>query len=94
MSDEQEKLESEMEAIHVANERKQAMLKSKLYLLVSAFSVGKEIRLEKDKATVDDMFKELQELAHSAHSSKNFQSAQSAQKNQKPIITSPGDYYG
>jgi hypothetical protein len=94
MSDEQEKLESEMEAIHVSNERKQAMLKSKLYLLVSAFSVGKEIRLEKDKATVDDMFKELQELAHSAHSSKNFQSAQSAQKNQKPIITSPGDYYG
>lgn len=35
------------------------MLKSKLFLLISAFSVGKEIRLERDKATVDDMFKEL-----------------------------------
>lgn len=75
MSDEHEKLDSEMEAMHVLNERKQAMLKSKLYLLISAFSVGKEIRLEKEKATIDDMFKELQELAHSAHSSKNFQSA-------------------
>jgi len=75
MSDEQEKLEGELEAMHVTNERKQSMLKSKLYLLISAFSVGKEIRLERDKASVDDMFKELQELAHSAHTGKNFQSA-------------------
>jgi hypothetical protein len=35
------------------------MLKSKLYLLISAFSVGREIRVDRDKATVDEMFKEL-----------------------------------
>jgi hypothetical protein len=48
-----------MEQMHIANERKQTMLKSKLYVLISAFSVGKEIKLERDKATIDDMFKEL-----------------------------------
>ena len=59
MAEEQEKLEAEMETIHSANERKQAMLKSKLYLLISAFSVGREIRVDRDKATIDEMFKEL-----------------------------------
>lgn len=59
MADEQEKLESEVEAIHSANERKHMMLKSKLYLLISAFSVGREIRVDRDKASVDEMFKEL-----------------------------------
>lgn len=68
MSDEQEKLENEIEQMHHTNERKQSMLKSKLYVLISAFSVGRDIKIDRDKATVDEMFKELQEIAHASHS--------------------------
>ena len=82
MNEEHEKLEDAIEQMHIANERKQTMLKSKLYVLISAFSVGKEIRLERDKATVDEMFKELQNLAHNSHTSKSFSS--SAQKAAAP----------
>lgn len=39
------------------------MLRSKLYLLVSAFSVGREIRIDRDRASMDEMFKELTQLA-------------------------------
>ena len=38
------------------------MLKSlncKLYLLLSALSLGKEIRVDREKATIDAIFKEL-----------------------------------
>jgi len=41
------------------------MYKGKLYLLLSALSLGKEIRVDREKATIDILFKELQELAHS-----------------------------
>ena len=40
------------------------MLKGKLYLLLSALSLGKEIRVSRDKATIEELFKELQEVAH------------------------------
>ena len=40
------------------------MYKGKLYLLLSAMSLGKEIRVDREKATIDLLFKELQELAH------------------------------
>ena len=40
------------------------MVKGKLYLLLSALSLGKEIRVDRDKTTVDELFKELQEIAH------------------------------
>ena len=59
MGEEQDKLENEIEQMHHTNERKQSMLKSKLYVLISAFSVGKEIKIDREKATADDMFKEL-----------------------------------
>ena len=49
--------------MHHQHDRKLAMLKSKLYLLLSAFSVGRELRIDRDKASMDDMFKELQHLA-------------------------------
>ena len=40
------------------------MYKGKLYLLLSALSLGKEIKIDREKATIDILFKELQELAH------------------------------
>lgn len=40
------------------------MVKGKLYLLLSALSLGKEIRVDRDSATIDHLFKELQEIAH------------------------------
>ena len=40
------------------------MVKGKLYLLLSALSLGKEIRVDREKTTIDELFKELQELAH------------------------------
>jgi len=40
------------------------MVKGKLYLLLSALSLGKEIRVERDKVTIDELFRELQELSH------------------------------
>lgn len=41
------------------------MMKSKLFVLISAFSVGKDMKIDRDIASIDDMFKELQEIAHS-----------------------------
>ena len=64
MTEEQDRIEDEIEQIHHANERKQQMYKGKLYLLLSALSLGKEIRVDRDSATIDILFKELQELAH------------------------------
>ena len=64
MTEEQDRIEDEIEQIHHANERKQQMYKGKLYLLLSALSLGKEIRVDRDKATIDVLFKELQEQAH------------------------------
>lgn len=43
--------------------------------MISAFSVGREIKIDRETATADEMFKELQELAHSQHSYKNHLSA-------------------
>ena len=40
------------------------MMKGKLYLLLSALSLGKEIRVQRDQATIEELFKELQEVAH------------------------------
>ena len=40
------------------------MIRGKLYLLLSALSLGKEIRLDRETAQVDELFKELQEIAH------------------------------
>lgn len=40
------------------------MVKGKLYLLLSALSLGKEIRVDRDKASIDELFRELQELSH------------------------------
>ena len=40
------------------------MYKGKLYLLLSALSLGREIRVDRDKASIDVLFKELQEIAH------------------------------
>lgn len=40
------------------------MVRGKLFLLVSALSLGKEIRVDRDKASIDILFKELQEIAH------------------------------
>ena len=64
MGDEQDKLEDEMEQMHHQNERKLQMIKGKLYLLLSALSLGKELRIDRDKATIEVLFKELQDLAH------------------------------
>lgn len=64
MVEEQERLEDEIEQVHHANERKQQMVRGKLFLLVSALSLGKEIRVDRDKATIDTLFKELQDIAH------------------------------
>ena len=41
------------------------MVKGKLYLLLSALSLGKELRVDRDRATIDVLFKELQDIAHS-----------------------------
>ena len=60
MAEETEKLEFEIDQIHHQHERKLQMLRSKLFLLVSAFSVGREIRIDRERATMDEMFKELQ----------------------------------
>jgi hypothetical protein len=68
MTEEQEKLEGEIDQIHHQNDRKQQMMKSKLYVLLSAFSVGKELQVDRDTATIDDLYKHLQELAHNSHS--------------------------
>lgn len=57
-------MEDEVEQIHHSNERKQQMVRGKLYLLLSALSLGKEIRVDRDTVTIDVLFKELQELAH------------------------------
>lgn len=40
------------------------MVKGKLYLLLSALSLGKEIRVDRETASIDILFKELQELSH------------------------------
>lgn len=40
------------------------MVRGKLFLLVSALSLGKEIKVDRDKATIDILFKELQDIAH------------------------------
>ena len=64
MTEEQDRIEDEIEQVHHANERKQQMYKGKLYLLLSALSLGKELRVDREKATIDVLFKELQELAH------------------------------
>ena len=64
MADEQDRLEDEIEQVHHQNDRKQAMIKGKLYLLLSALSLGKEIRVDRETATIDTLFKELQELSH------------------------------
>ena len=64
MGDETEKLHFEIEQIHHQHERKAQMLKSKLFLLVSAFSMGRDLKLERERASMDDMFKELQHIAH------------------------------
>lgn len=40
------------------------MIKGKLFLLISALSLGKDIRVDREKASIDLLFKELQELAH------------------------------
>ena len=40
------------------------MYKGKLYLLLSALSLGKELKIDRERATIDILFKELQELAH------------------------------
>lgn len=59
MAEEAEKIEFEMEHLHHQHERKLQMLRSKMFLLVSAFSVGREIKLDRERATMDEMFKEL-----------------------------------
>lgn len=59
MTEEAERIEDEIEQIHHQNERKQQMIKGKLYLLLSALSLGKEIRVDREKATIDAIFKEL-----------------------------------
>ena len=64
MTEEQDRIEDEIEQIHHANERKQQMYKGKLFLLLSALSLGKEIKVDREKTTIDALFKELQELAH------------------------------
>lgn len=56
------------------------MIRSKLYVLISAFSVGKDIKIDREASTFDDMIKELQEIAHNLHASKNFMSAQKSVK--------------
>ena len=40
------------------------MIRGKLFLLLSALSLGKDIRVDRDKASIDVLFKELQDLAH------------------------------
>ena len=40
------------------------MIKGKLFLLLSALSLGKDIRVDRDKTSIDELFKELQEIAH------------------------------
>lgn len=39
------------------------MIKGKLFLLLSSLSLGKEIRVDRDKVSMDVLFKELQDLA-------------------------------
>lgn len=64
MTNEVERLEDEIEQVHHQNERKQQMVKGKLFLLLSALSLGKELRVDRDSSTIDQLFKELQETAH------------------------------
>lgn len=40
------------------------MIRGKLMLLLSAFSMGKEVRIDRDSASIDLLFKELTEIAH------------------------------
>lgn len=40
------------------------MVKGKLFLLLSALSLGRELRVDRESATIDVLFKELQEIAH------------------------------
>jgi uncharacterized coiled-coil protein SlyX len=88
MADEHEKLEHELEQMHHTNERKQQMLRSKLFVLISAFSVGREIRSDRERTTVDEMFKELQEIAHGLHLGKKFESKVNTPKPLEPPVYS------
>ena len=40
------------------------MIKGKLFLLLSAMSVGRDITLDRERCSIDQIFKELTELAH------------------------------
>ena len=64
MADEQDRIEDEIEQIHQQHERKNQMVKGKLFLLLSAMSVGREITLDRERCSVDQLFKELTDLAH------------------------------
>ena len=40
------------------------MIKGKLFVLLSALSLGKDIRVDREKTSIEVLFKELQDLAH------------------------------
>ena len=64
MNKEQDRLEDEIEKNHLLNNRRVHVIKGKLYLLLSALSIGKKLRINRDRATIDSLFQSLQELAH------------------------------
>ena len=59
MGEEQDRLEEEMEHLHHQNERKLEMIKGKLYLLLSALSLGRQLKVERDSTSIEILFKEL-----------------------------------
>jgi len=59
MGDEQDRLEDEIEQVLQQNERKLQMFKGKLFLLLSALSFGKDIKVDRDSASIEILFKEL-----------------------------------
>ena len=54
------------------------MFKGKLFLLLSAMSVGKEITLDRSHCSIDQLFRELTDLAH--HLPKKYAAVQSEQR--------------
>ena len=59
MAEESDRLEDEVEQIHHQHNRKLEMIKGKLYLLLSALSLGKQLKVDRDSVTLDQLFKEL-----------------------------------
>ena len=59
-----EKLYEDNEQVQKNHERKLAIITSKLVVLVSAFSLGKDLPVDRDNTSIDELISKLQDIAH------------------------------